>query len=92
MTDYERILAHFGGYNQIFKCMEEMGELTVELCKYQNGKNNEEQIASEIADCLIMLEQMIILFGCRKRVWQYVDSKLQRTMCIVNANKWKGAK
>jgi hypothetical protein len=85
-------LAHFGGDNQIYKCCEELAELTTELMRHQNGKNNEEYIASEIADCLIMLEQMIYLFHCRKKVWQYVDAKMQRTMAIVNTDKWKGKK
>jgi phosphoribosyl-ATP pyrophosphohydrolase len=90
MSSYEKILKHFGAESQINKCCEELAELTTELMKHQNGSRNEEKIVSEIADCFIMLIQMVFLFHCRKKVTGYIRNKLSRTMRIVNADKWKG--
>lgn len=46
---------------QLDMCVEEMSELTKEICKKKRGKNNRNQIAEEIADVEIMLEQLKIM-------------------------------
>lgn len=53
-----------------------MKELYIKaLCKHSRGKDNREQIAEEIADVQIMLEQMMILHDCEVLV-----GKLARLM------------
>jgi NTP pyrophosphatase (non-canonical NTP hydrolase) len=38
--------------------IEEMSELTKEICKYKRGKKDKEHMTEEIADVYIMLEQL----------------------------------
>ena len=45
---------------------EEMAELQKELCKNARGKDNRAEIAEEIADVHIMLDQMEILPNCKE--------------------------
>ena len=62
----------------IVMVMEEMSELQKELCKHARGKDNQLSIAEEIADVLIMLDQMMILHDCESIVAQYKQEKLER--------------
>lgn len=61
-------LSAFGGEAQTFKACGEMGELMDALCKLKEGKLTTADVASEIADVQIMLEQMILLHGIRGEV------------------------
>ena len=54
----QRALDTYGSTLQIVVMMEEMSELQKELCKYLRGKYSPANIAEEIADVEIMLEQM----------------------------------
>jgi len=58
--------------------MEEMSELQKELCKNSRGKDNRLNIAEEIADVLIMLEQMVILYDCAEQVEDWHKVKVAR--------------
>ena len=69
---------HFGYQSQSLMAIEEMAELQKELCKHFRGKSNFYQIAEEIADVQIMLEQMIILHDCREAVEEWKFAKLFR--------------
>lgn len=72
---------------QIIKCVEEMSELTKELCKFVNIKNvnktiseeNMDNISEELADVFIMLEQMLIFFGNKDDVERIINEKIERT-------------
>lgn len=57
---------------------EEMAELQKELCKHARGKENRAQIAEEIADVQIMLEQMELLHDCEGLVAGFKAQKLDR--------------
>ncbi len=47
------------GFNaQLDMCIEEMSELTKEICKKKRGKDNRMEIIEEMADVYIMLEQL----------------------------------
>lgn len=61
MNVYEYALHHYGGELQTMVCIEEMSELTKELCKHARGESNVDAIAEEIADVEIMLAQMKML-------------------------------
>jgi NTP pyrophosphatase (non-canonical NTP hydrolase) len=52
----------YGKSIQTFVAIEEMSELTKELCKNVRGYNNLDNIYEEMADVFIMLAQMQILF------------------------------
>ena len=68
----------FGAEAQVMMAIEEMSELTKELCKYRRGRDNVEAIAEEIADVEIMLRQMMLLFDCREDVDKFCRYKLER--------------
>lgn len=85
MTEYERAvfagaLEKFGKKAQIDMVMEEMAELQKELCKNLRGEKNKSDIAEEIADVSIMLDQMMILFKAEKDVGRWRRFKVNRLM------------
>ena len=80
-------LSHFGKQSQIMVCIEEMSELQKELCKHFRGRHNFYDVAEEIADVQIMLEQMMILFNCRDAVEQWKQVKLLRLRGKMNNYK-----
>lgn len=71
-------LGIYGTDKQICMVFEEMSELQKELCKRLRGRANREQIVEEIADVLIMLQQMILLFDAEKDVEREVGFKIDR--------------
>lgn len=73
-----RALEAFGAQAQVMMAIEEMSELTKELCKHRRGRDNVEAIAEEIADVEIMLRQMAILFDCSFTVDKFRRYKLER--------------
>lgn len=73
-----RALEAFGEEAQMVMAIEEMSELTKELCKHRRGRDNVEAIAEEIADVEIMLQQMVILYGCAESVETFRRDKLER--------------
>jgi NTP pyrophosphatase (non-canonical NTP hydrolase) len=75
---YLRALYEWGADAQTLMVFEEMSELQKELCKYIRGRDNVENIADEIADVIIMLEQMMVLFACEQLVKERKEYKLER--------------
>lgn len=71
-------LETFGKELQVTMAIEEMSELTKELCKNSRGQENTTHIAEEIADVEIMLQQMVILFDCAGQVETFRRYKLER--------------
>lgn len=53
----------FGNRAQIDMALEEMSELTKELLKNRRGKENRSDIAMEMTDVYIMLEQLKYIFN-----------------------------
>lgn len=83
---FETALKTWGADAQTTMVFEEMSELQKELCKHSRGKENAEQIAEEIADVQIMLEQMIILHNCAEAVQSYRKSKVERLKIRLDIN------
>lgn len=71
-------LQHYGANSQRIVAIEEMSELTKELCKVSRGEENAAHIAEEIADVRIMLDQMEILFDCAGAAAAYQAAKVER--------------
>ena len=68
------------GEQQINICIEEMSELTKELCKHNRGKTNIANIKEEIADVYIMLYQMQVLFEIdTEEINEVINYKVNRT-------------
>lgn len=74
------IANHYGVDSQVLMAIEEMSELTKEICKYKRGNDNREKLIDEIADVKIMIEQVEYLFKLSKEVNLRVDYKLQRQL------------
>ena len=72
------IANHYGREHQVLIAIEEMSELTKELCKYFRRFDRKKEIVEEVADAQIMLEQLIELFGIEVDVDKMVDYKLNR--------------
>ena len=68
----------FGKSSQVQVAIEEMSELTKELCKNGRGQENTTHIAEEIADVEVMLCQMKMLFDCAGQVETFRRYKLER--------------
>lgn len=75
---YIKALDAYGAQAQTLMCMEEMSELQKELCKHARGAGNVHQIAEEIADVRIMLDQMALLHGCEGLAANYKTAKIDR--------------
>jgi hypothetical protein len=68
----------FGKKAQEAMLLEEMSELQKEICKHWRGRDNVAEIAEEIADVEIMLEQMKLIFCCTGTVKAIRANKLRR--------------
>lgn len=75
---YADAIDHFGIKAQLHMAIEEMSELTKEICKDFRGADNREQIAEEVADVTITLEQLRLIFGINDEVKKYRDQKVSR--------------
>ena len=72
------IANHYGIANQMPIAIEEMSELTKEICKYIRGNDNLNDLVEEIADVQIMVRQLITLFEVEIQVDKMIDYKLER--------------
>lgn len=75
---YKKAISKYGLYAQIDMVFEEMSELQKELCKFKRGKNTVDNMAEEIADVKIMLEQMELAFDIKDKVEFQKDLKIKR--------------
>lgn len=75
---YHRAVNTYGNTSRLILAIEEMSELTKELCKHTRGRNNMSAICEEMADVEIMLEQLKIVFNNRAAVDYHKAHKLQR--------------
>lgn len=66
---------HFGVEANIDKALEEMGELTTELSRRRLERFDRNKVAEEIADVLITVEKLRIIYGGAK-VDRIVEKKL----------------
>ena len=75
------------GYNsQMLMAVEEMAGLTDVLMKLQRGRTSREEVAEEIADVQIMMEQLAFIFG-RRDVELIKAEKLKRLAGIIKKQK-----
>lgn len=77
-TVYREALRMYGTENQIAVAIEEMSELTKELCKAKRNKGKLAAIAEEIADVTIMLEQLKLIYDVGDSVELWMDMKIRR--------------
>ena len=68
------------GEKQVVVAIEELSELQKELCKSLRGKTNKENIIEEMADVIIMINQMQMYFKISdEELHKEINYKLNRT-------------
>lgn len=77
---YARAFGHYGTEQQRMVAVEEMAELTKEICKLQRDGTTMDKMVDELADVKIMLEQLVMMFGCKDQVLRRMREKLDRLM------------
>lgn len=80
-------IERFGQDAQERMMFEEMSELQKAICKLSRGKGCIDDIAQEIADVEIMLEQMKILYQCEKSTALWKHEKLERLKSLLNEGR-----
>ena len=83
---YDAAIQKWGAEAQMIVAIEEMSELTKEVCKYFRGKVDIEAVADEIADVTIMLEQLRTIFDCNDLVCSHMDYKIERLLARVRGD------
>ena len=59
----KQAIEHYGTDIQLTVAIEELSELTKEICKSRRGSNNKSELLEEIADCYIILEELQIIYN-----------------------------
>lgn len=79
MTLLETAIKTYGKDMQLNVAIEEFSELIKEICKNKRGRENIESITEEMADCYIMLEQLVLIFGIgNDEINRVISEKLDR--------------
>lgn len=79
-----RIIAHYGGYaNQKEKAIEELSELQRALARDLQGEGDRANIVEEIADALVMIAQLVLIYGIHRDVERVAADKLLRTLARI---------
>ena len=76
LETYDKAREVYGLDAQILMAVEEMSELIKEICKRSRELNSMENVAEEIADVTIMLEQMKYLLDLHDTVDRYMDANV----------------
>lgn len=77
----------YGEISQIVKAIEELSELQQALAKHLNGYTDIDNIAEEMADCRIMLDQLDYIFSVEEESWECYDKKIERLSRRLNETK-----
>lgn len=75
---YLKLIQKFGVENQCVVAVEELSELQKEVCKMLRKIGNVHNLAEEIADVQIILEQLVLIHNCESEVVLLKQQKLQR--------------
>lgn len=73
---YEELLYKNGQELQSTVAIEEMAEVIKEITKAKRGKLRREQLAEEVADALIVLEQIGNMFNINDSISSWMDYKI----------------
>ncbi|WP_230311965.1 MazG nucleotide pyrophosphohydrolase domain-containing protein [Turicibacter sanguinis] len=88
MNQYDSMICRkavetFGAELQQMVAIEEMGELLQAISKRARGKDNRDNLAEEIADVEIMLEQLKHCYGCHIQADDYKRRKIDKLKSMV---------
>lgn len=90
--DEREILYHYGFEPQVQKLKEELIELFDAANGYLDKTDTEEHFLEEVADVLVMCDQMIIHFNGRDKVEEIMKSKVKRQLNRIGNEIRKSAK
>jgi hypothetical protein len=85
---YVNAFITYGEDCQIIKAVEEMSECIQAICKVCLGGEDFSNLAEEIADATIMLEQLRIIFNNNEEVCRYMDDKILRLDAKLRGEDW----
>jgi NTP pyrophosphatase (non-canonical NTP hydrolase) len=74
---YKEAVDKFGVESQIWMAIEEMGELITALSHFWRGRITADEVTEEVADVMLMIEQMAYIFG-REVVTKKLADKKER--------------
>ena len=75
---YTNAVIAYGELNQMVVALEELSECQKEICKYLRGNGIADNMAEEIADAMICLEQVQYFLGLDELVRKKMDQKVER--------------
>ena len=75
---YTNAMLAFGEQNQLIVAIEELSECQKEICKILRGGEDFRNLAEEVADATIMLEQIRLMFNINDCVCNFMDEKIKR--------------
>ena len=78
---YKQAIETYGERAQKLMAIEEMSELTKEICKDFRGKLNREHLIEEIIDVIITIDQLIMMYE--------ISEEEIVSMCIRKMNRLK---
>lgn len=80
VTDtYKQAIETYGVRAQKLMAIEEMSELTKEICKDFRGKLNRENLIEEMADVTITIDQLMMMYEISgKEIQQMRERKIER--------------
>lgn len=82
------IIGYYGHESQKMMLLEEMAELQKEICKDMRGKPNQNAITEEVADVLIMLEQIQMMYHISEtKLHKITNEKLHRQLRRIEDEK-----
>lgn len=74
------IIDTFSEDAQKLMAIEEMSELMKEICKDFRGNTNKDAIKEEMADVLVMIDQLMIIYGIQlSDIHRIMNAKIERT-------------
>lgn len=77
----EEIIRHYGAENSTIVAIEECSEVIKELTKFLRDKGNKENLEEEIADVMITLKHMCMIYGLDTvNIQNYIVCKQFREM------------
>ena len=74
---YKKVMETYGFPTQAAMVVEECSELTNAICKFRRGRVDDDDIITEIADVMIMCEQLSYYF-VKEKVELEKERKLER--------------
>lgn len=84
---YRDALGLWGKGFQIMVLFEEFGELMQIISKVERKHSSPSQMAGEIADCIIMLEQLQVAYDLVEETTQQKKEKLNRLRGMIQQHK-----